>query len=556
MTNKVRTGMIIAVLMVGAMLALSPPIQAMARLDTPLSMSGLLDSIDGRSIWANGSELEALGASLPAYRCAGSAGANQSAQWMKDRFEDLGLECWLEEYEFCGWDLRAPPLMEVVRSNGTGQDRWSMPSFQAEHFSYASAGDGSVGEIMILPLPVSSSYEDFVDERYHPSLWQGLDIRNKVVLVGREVRWNSAWEAALVEKLGEGPVALVFYYSQEWTSPWEVMFMASSGGRPLSALGAYLHAHGIPAGSLAPTDSERLLGWVEEGTVSGRVIIQATSAPWANCNVVAMLPGESGTEEMVLLSAHYDSIMGPGFIDNAVGAATLLEVASALHQARISTEFRQAPALLFVAFSGEEQGMAGSSFYYAKHIDEMEQVRAVINIDSIGAGTLICTPTEADGDLDLDELVETAASETGMISLQQQASSDQESFLHPESIAGSLGAGWGMSPSLPDEVHPVPCSICISSGPLTPRDASRFGQGGWIHTSRDSSAYASASGWVSEQMLEKQAEIVLRVCLEVIGTGEESPSPNPVPMILLLATVSLATLAAYLLYFGRKAPKQ
>jgi Zn-dependent M28 family amino/carboxypeptidase len=85
-----------------------------------------------------------------------------------------------------------------------------------------------------------------------------------------------------------------------------------------------------------------------------------------------------------MISAHYDSRMediynstarAPGADDNASGVSALLEVA------RILSNFGLDHSLIFVLFSGEEQGKWGST-HYADHIDKTDDL--LINLDMVG----------------------------------------------------------------------------------------------------------------------------------------------------------------------------
>ncbi|MCD4734253.1 M20/M25/M40 family metallo-hydrolase, partial [bacterium] len=97
-------------------------------------------------------------------------------------------------------------------------------------------------------------------------------------------------------------------------------------------------------------------------------------------NVVCELHAEDDTEPALLLTAHYDSIsedpfnLAPGADDNGSGTTALLTVARAFYDQTFATPVR------LVFFSGEEQGLIGSSYY----VDEMiatGEVGGVINLD-------------------------------------------------------------------------------------------------------------------------------------------------------------------------------
>jgi Zn-dependent M28 family amino/carboxypeptidase len=115
-------------------------------------------------------------------------------------------------------------------------------------------------------------------------------------------------------------------------------------------------------------------------------------------NVIAVLPGTSPAlrGQVVVIGAHYDHLGLGGFgaldpdstgrvhngaDDNASGTAALLEIARAL-AAR-----RPAPArtIVLVAFSGEELGTLGSSYFVKNAVPQpAESIYAMLNLDMVG----------------------------------------------------------------------------------------------------------------------------------------------------------------------------
>ena len=93
------------------------------------------------------------------------------------------------------------------------------------------------------------------------------------------------------------------------------------------------------------------------------------------------------TNSTIIISAHYDSRMedinnstarAPGADDNASGVSALLEVARILSNVSLNH------SIIFVLFSGEEQGKWGST-HYADYIDETDvDLDLLINLDMVG----------------------------------------------------------------------------------------------------------------------------------------------------------------------------
>ena len=107
-------------------------------------------------------------------------------------------------------------------------------------------------------------------------------------------------------------------------------------------------------------------------------------------NVLAFLPGNDPqkTHEILVIGAHRDhfgrqaGLLFPGADDNASGTAVLLEVARAMAKAGAKGK----RTVLFVSFSGEEQGLVGSRLYLEQPVAPISSTKAMINIDHAGIG--------------------------------------------------------------------------------------------------------------------------------------------------------------------------
>jgi hypothetical protein len=115
----------------------------------------------------------------------------------------------------------------------------------------------------------------------------------------------------------------------------------------------------------------------------------STQAPGTLLNVLGLLPGVGPlADEVIILGAHRDhfgkqaGLLFAGADDNASGTAVVLEAARVLSQ-------HQAPSrrtILFVSFSGEEQGLLGSRRYVRTPSRPLRSTVAMINVDHAGIG--------------------------------------------------------------------------------------------------------------------------------------------------------------------------
>ncbi|WP_239461689.1 M28 family peptidase [Occallatibacter savannae] len=105
-------------------------------------------------------------------------------------------------------------------------------------------------------------------------------------------------------------------------------------------------------------------------------------------NIVGLLPGSDRklNREYVVLTAHLDHLgvgkpengddIYNGAMDNAVGIASLIETAKALGAGE-----RPKRSILFIAFTGEEEGELGSQFYARYPTVQRSRIVAELNMD-------------------------------------------------------------------------------------------------------------------------------------------------------------------------------
>lgn len=103
--------------------------------------------------------------------------------------------------------------------------------------------------------------------------------------------------------------------------------------------------------------------------------------------VLAVLPGE--TNKRIIVGGHFDTInmvdkekglqaRAPGANDDGSGTALALELA------RVMSKRKWRNTLVFVAFSGEEQGLYGSKALAARAVAEKWDIEAVFSNDMVG----------------------------------------------------------------------------------------------------------------------------------------------------------------------------
>ncbi|MHA1785548.1 MAG: M28 family metallopeptidase [Candidatus Helarchaeota archaeon] len=129
-----------------------------------------------------------------------------------------------------------------------------------------------------------------------------------------------------------------------------------------------------------------IYNWIESNTNASALFENWTWMGNPSRNVIGETTGNS---PLIIISAHFDSIsesdLAPGANDDASGIAVGLE------SLRLLSQYKQVHSdldvkILFIAFSGEEQALAGSRNWIQNNVNT-NPIYGVINLDTLGYGT-------------------------------------------------------------------------------------------------------------------------------------------------------------------------
>ena len=120
--------------------------------------------------------------------------------------------------------------------------------------------------------------------------------------------------------------------------------------------------------------------------------VHPTLRQFASSNVIAVLPGAKRKHEYVIYTAHWDHLgrqpaeaggaIFNGAVDNASGVAGLLMLAQSFHRTQPPPD----RSVVFIAFTGGEAGLLGSSYYTEHPVFPMRQTVAALNLDQMHIG--------------------------------------------------------------------------------------------------------------------------------------------------------------------------
>jgi Iap family predicted aminopeptidase len=134
-----------------------------------------------------------------------------------------------------------------------------------------------------------------------------------------------------------------------------------------------------------------LARWAKAGPLRLRLRLENRLWRSESWNVVGELArSETGQSERThpafVVGGHLDGHdIAQGAIDNASGIVAMTEIARALCGSGQSF----APTIRFTAFGAEELGMLGSYAYVRQHMDELEALRFIFNLDCVGTGNRV-----------------------------------------------------------------------------------------------------------------------------------------------------------------------
>lgn len=132
----------------------------------------------------------------------------------------------------------------------------------------------------------------------------------------------------------------------------------------------------IPAVCIRMKDAEKVL---RSGATKVHMVMVEEELQNDSHNVVATIEGNSKKDEVVVFTAHYDSVSySKGAYDNATGSTGIMQLLAYFK------DKKPARTLKFVWCGSEEMGLLGSKAYIEAHKEELKNYKLCINIDMIG----------------------------------------------------------------------------------------------------------------------------------------------------------------------------
>lgn len=314
-------------------------------------------------------------------RLAGSESEKVAAQYIKERFEKIGLTESGEKQTFYHDFVFNTPIKEAPKGNYFSQSG-NPKSFKKEEDYYVVPISGTAlveGEIVDVSFGITApelAYDNYED----------LQVSGKIALLNlsspdgihphSKYKKYHSWRERVDNVISKGAIAVLVYNSSEALS--------------LNSLRAFtnLSRVAVPVMYLEESALEKL-NKDKKVRVSTRLIQDKKTSR----NVVAYLEGNS--DKTVFVGAHFDHLgygeygnsryigapqIHNGADDNASGVAMMLALAQRLEKNKKELKHNY----VFIAFSAEELGLLGSKAFVNSELFDKYNPTYMMNFDMVG----------------------------------------------------------------------------------------------------------------------------------------------------------------------------
>jgi Zn-dependent M28 family amino/carboxypeptidase len=347
-------------------------------------------------------------------RGIGTAGIDSAALWIAAKMRAAGLRpagdssSWFQSFEVTtGVVAEAPCVLQVATkrfelgdplqplgfsTNGSAHARVvfagygiTAPGYQWDDYAGIDAHDAIVLVLTQEPgeMDSTSRFDGNINTPFADLRTKAINAREHGAL-GMLVVNGPKWHASEPVRAPshEGEAYMTSGLLAAWISEDAANAVLAPAGLDLTHAQAIIESAAQPH-SLALPDSVTLTLNVRRTRAMTR-------------NVVGLIPGRDSTRTLVL-GAHYDhlgyggpSSLSPnehaphvGADDNASGVAAILAAARRLGE-RARRGWKPQHTLIFVAFSGEEIGLVGSSHFTDDPPKPLETIETMVNLDMVG----------------------------------------------------------------------------------------------------------------------------------------------------------------------------
>lgn len=342
-------------------------------------------------------------------RAPASKGEELATAYISEFYKSIGLQTQFQQVPMVGITSTVSPL-ELTGKGSTKAlkyaDDFVVWSRRQQGVIHANAELVFCGYGVVAPEFQWNDFKDSVKGKIIVVLINDPQLEDQTKFGGKAMTYYGRWTYKFEEAARQGAAGALIIHETEMASyPWEVV-RGSWSGEQFDIVRPDNGASTVPIQGWITRDVAADLlksAGFDFAEMKKRALrqdfkpipfgmnasIEVTNKirTTASKNVVGMLEGSDKPDEYVIFSAHWDHLgvgepqngdkIYHGAVDNASGVASILEIA----RAAANLKPRPKRSLVFLAVTGEEQGLLGSEYYANNPIFPLNKTLADINID-------------------------------------------------------------------------------------------------------------------------------------------------------------------------------
>ncbi|OOG52641.1 aminopeptidase [Rhodanobacter sp. B05] len=356
-------------------------------------------------------------------RKPGTIGAQRTLDFLVDEFKRMGLQ----PGNHGSWFQTVPADSTLLLNGNVKLD----VAAGGRHTNFANQVDmvvqtlQSKAQVDLKHSPIVFLGYGADAPNWHWNDYQGVDVKGKTVIVlvndpgfatgdpklfnGRAMTYYGRWMYKYAEAARQGAAACFIVHTSDAATGYPFSVLQNGNRGPqlslppsvdpaprLPVAGWLTHAAATRLFAAAGMDFDRLAAAAAKPgfkavplKATASISLQNKIGHFESKNVLAMVPGSTKADEVVVYTAHWDHLgsdpsrkghqVFSGAIDNGTGLSMLLEIADAFAQQKTPPE----RSVLFFMPTLEESGLLGSQYYAAQPVFPLNRTVADIAVDAL-----------------------------------------------------------------------------------------------------------------------------------------------------------------------------
>jgi Zn-dependent M28 family amino/carboxypeptidase len=350
-------------------LAIAGPAQAAV----PTNTEPLRDAVTVAGITEHLDVFQAIADANGGNRQAGTSGHDASVDYVEGLLEAAGYNTFRQPFSYQRTDFGDSALQQISPNAADYV-------LGVDYFPMDFSGEGDTGAAAVTVVDVNLTGDHATTSGCEASDFTGFPAGN-IALIQR----GSCNFSVKADNAAAAGASGVIIFNQGNVVP---------GDDRLGLFGGTLDP---PPRTIPVVSAPYALGaeWVNTAGLVMRLNLEATIVDVDTENLIAETP-TGRTDRTVVVGGHLDSVgEGPGINDNGSGTATILE--TALQMAALDIE--PVNRVRFAFWSGEEDGLIGSSYYVSQlSKSEIKGTAVNLNFDMVGSPNSVNFVYDGDGD--------------------------------------------------------------------------------------------------------------------------------------------------------------